>query len=84
MNVLDMELGCTDYSEHDHLKDGHEEVYVVLKGSGLLRSGEDQWDLEVGDLIRVGPKEKRKILPGAGGITILAIGATPGEAYKNR
>jgi len=63
MNVLDMEPGCTDYPEHDHLKDGQEEVYVVHKGSGLLRSGENQWDLEVGDLIRVGPRRSAKFYP---------------------
>jgi mannose-6-phosphate isomerase-like protein (cupin superfamily) len=84
MNILEIEAGCADYPEHDHVKDGQEEVYVVLKGSGLLRSGEKQWDLGLGDLIRVGPNEKRKILPGPDGITVLAIGATPGQAYRSR
>ncbi len=31
MNVIDIEAGCTAYPEHDHAKDGQEEVYVVLK-----------------------------------------------------
>ena len=84
MNVLEITPGCLDYPDHDHIKDGQEEVYVVLKGSGQLQSDGEQWELEAGDLIRVGPKEKRKIVSGANGITVLAIGATPGAAYQGR
>lgn len=35
-------------------------------------------------LVRVGPSQKRKILPGPQGISVLAIGATPGKAYEPR
>ena len=84
MNVLEIAPGCEDYPDHDHIKDGQEEVYVVLQGSGRLQSGDEQWELKPGDLIRVGPNAKRKIIPGANGITVLAIGATPGEAYQGR
>ena len=84
MNVLEIAPGCLDYPDHDHINDGQEEVYVVLKGSGRLQSDGEQWGLKTGDLIRVGPKEKRKIIPGTNGITVLAIGATPGAAYQSR
>jgi hypothetical protein len=30
MNVFSIDAGCTGYPEHDHTKDGQEEVYVVL------------------------------------------------------
>jgi hypothetical protein len=33
-------------------------------------------------LVRVGPNQKRKILPGPQGAAVLAIGATPGKAYE--
>jgi len=82
MNVIDIEAGCNDYPEHDHTKDGQEEVYVVLKGSGSIECGAEKTELTEGMLIRVGPSTRRKIVPGPHGITVLALGATPGQAYK--
>jgi len=84
MNVLRIETGCAAYPEHDHAKDGQEEVYVVLKGSGTMDAGGDRVELAEGTLVRVGPSTRRKILPGPHGITVLAIGATPGQAYRPR
>ena len=82
MNVIDIEAGCTAYPEHDHAKDGQEEVYVVLKGSGTIECGGEKNTLTEGMLVRVGPSTRRKIVPGPQGITVLALGATPGQAYK--
>jgi len=84
MNVLEIEPGCANYPEHDHTGDGQEEVYVVLRGSAMLRAGGREVLLEPGLLARVGPGEKRKLLPGPEGATVLAIGATPGKAYEPR
>src|SRR6266849_182078 len=70
--------------EHDHTKDGQEEVYLVLKGGGTLAAGGEKITLLEGTLVRVGPSTKRKILPGPEGITVLAIGGTPGQAYPAR
>ncbi|MCL2448287.1 MAG: hypothetical protein FWD17_05020 [Polyangiaceae bacterium] len=81
MSVLEIDAGCTGYPEHDHERDGQEEVYVVLRGDGTLDSSGEKTALRTGMLVRVGPKTKRKILPGPQGITVLAIGATPGKAY---
>jgi mannose-6-phosphate isomerase-like protein (cupin superfamily) len=82
MNALEIEAGCTSYPEHDHARDGQEEVYAVLRGSGTLEAGEARIALVPGVLVRVGPKQTRKIVPGPEGITVLAIGATPGKAYE--
>jgi len=82
MNVIDIEAGCTAYPEHDHTKDGQEEVYVILKGSGTIECGGEKTALTEGMLVRVGPSTRRKIVPGPQGITVLALGATPGQAYK--
>jgi mannose-6-phosphate isomerase-like protein (cupin superfamily) len=84
MNVLEIDAGCVAYPEHDHVKDGQEEVYVVLKGSGTIDAGGERTELAEGMLVRVGPSTRRKISPGAGGIVVLAIGATPGQAYSMR
>ena len=80
MNVLEIEPGVQEYPEHDHLKDGQEEVYLVIKGSGTMHVGDKDLELKQGTFVHVGPKTKRKILAGAEGITILAIGGTPGQA----
>jgi mannose-6-phosphate isomerase-like protein (cupin superfamily) len=84
MSVIEIEGGCTGYPEHDHEKDGQEEVYVVLRGSGTLDAGGEKTPLRAGTLVRVGPSQRRKILPDAQGIAVLAIGATPGRAYAPR
>jgi hypothetical protein len=43
--------------------------------------GTEEAALGVGTLVRVGPEQRRKILPGPEGIVIVAIGAAPGKAY---
>jgi mannose-6-phosphate isomerase-like protein (cupin superfamily) len=82
MNILRLPANWADYPHHDHLKDGQEEVYVVLKGSATLEADGQSWKLEPGTLARVGPGQKRKITPGSKGVEILALGGTPGKAYK--
>ena len=34
--------------------------------------------------VRVGPSQKRKFVPGPAGVTLLALGGTPGKAYEPR
>ncbi len=84
MNVLELEPGATGYPEHDHTKDGQEEVYVVLRGTATLQADEERVALEPGMLARVGPRQRRKMIPGPQGVTLLALGATPGKAYEPR
>lgn len=82
MNVIEIEAGCEKYPEHDHVKDGQEEVYVVLRGSGTLNASTGPVALEAGVLVHVPADVKRKIVPGADGIAVLAIGGAPGKAYE--
>jgi mannose-6-phosphate isomerase-like protein (cupin superfamily) len=84
MNVLKLPPGWADYPEHDHSKDGQEEVYVVLEGDATLEAEGKTWRLERGSLARVGPAQKRKIVPGSKGVTMLALGGTPGKVYEPR
>jgi mannose-6-phosphate isomerase-like protein (cupin superfamily) len=84
MNLLNLPSSWPGYPDHDHAKDGQEEVYIVLEGTATLEAGGKTWALERGTLARVGPQQKRKILPGPHGVTILAIGGTPGKAYESR
>lgn len=84
MSVQEIEAGCEGYPEHDHVKDGQEEVYVVLEGSATLRAEGGEHQIETGTLVRVAPGTKRKWVPGRNGVTLLAIGAAPGKAYEPR
>jgi mannose-6-phosphate isomerase-like protein (cupin superfamily) len=84
MNVLDLQPNCASYPEHDHAKDGQEEVYVVLRGTATLHAGPEQFPLKPGAMVRVAPAQKRKFVAGPEGVVLLAIGATPGQAYQPR
>lgn len=84
MNVIRMEPNCSSYPEHDHVADGQEEVYIILKGQVKFKAGEDESELEQGMFVRVGPAQKRKFSTGVEGATILAIGGTPGKAYPTK
>ena len=66
---------------HDETQNGHEEVYVVLEGSGWLEIGGDRVDLAPGRWVRVDAVEQRQLHAGPEGIRIIAAGSTPGEPY---
>lgn len=84
MNVLEIGPHNEGCPEHDHIGDGQEEVYVILRGGGvILIDGKDRMPIEEGMLVRVGPSTKRKLLPDARGMHVLAIGGTPGQAFKS-
>lgn len=82
MNVLELDAGCEAYPEHEHTKDGQEEVYFVVRGSGELVTAAERIALTEGTFARVAPSVTRKILPGPEGIVVLAIGGTPGKPFE--
>lgn len=84
MNLEQFPPSWDGYPEHDHAEDGQEEVFIVLEGSATLHADGETWTLEPGSLARVGPSQKRRIVPGERGVTILALGGTPGKAYEPR
>jgi mannose-6-phosphate isomerase-like protein (cupin superfamily) len=84
MNLLKRPAGWADYPDHDHAKDGQEEVYLAIDGSAQLIAGGETFDLVPGVFARVGATQKRKIVPGPKGVTLLAMGGTPGKAYAPR
>jgi hypothetical protein len=95
ISIIDLAPGADEYPEHDHSADGiggqmfakrpeqlgQEEVYAALSGSGTLEADGEQYPIDQDHIARVGPAVKRKITPGPEGIRLLAIGATPGQAY---
>jgi quercetin dioxygenase-like cupin family protein len=70
--------------EHDEGDTGHEEVYVVLSGSGTATVGGADVPLKVGDYLRVGAGVTRQIAAGPDGLTFVALGAQPKPAYDGR
>lgn len=82
MNVLELDPHCTGYPEHDHKQDGQEEVYVVLRGQVFLVAGGEEQALSAGDFVRVASDLSRKLVTKAEGVTLLALGGTPGKPYS--
>ena len=81
MSVLELDPHCSGYPEHDHASEGHEEVYLVLRGSIVLMTDGTEVVLTQGTFVRVAPETKRKFVTRAEGATLVAIGGTPGKPY---
>jgi hypothetical protein len=66
-------------SEHDEAGSGQEELYIVLDGKVTFEVDGEAVDAPPGTFVYVSPEARRKAI-GEG--TVLALGATPGEAYQ--
>ena len=66
-------------NEHDEAGSGQEELYIVLEGKATFEVDGETIDAPPGTLVFVGPESQRKA---TGEGTVLAVGATPGEAYQ--
>jgi hypothetical protein len=66
-------------SEHDESGSGQEELYIVLDGKATFEVDGEKVDAPPGTFVFVRPEARRKA---TGEGTILALGATPGEAYQ--
>jgi mannose-6-phosphate isomerase-like protein (cupin superfamily) len=82
MQVIDMPPNATQYPEHDHTKDGQEEVFIVLRGSGEIEIDGERHPLDPESMVRVGPAVRRKVWPGGEGMRLLALGGCPGRPYE--
>ena len=67
--------------EHDESASGHEEVYVVLAGSGHMVVDGEEVELVPGRFLLVTAESTRLPVAGADGLTFLAVGSAPGRAY---
>jgi uncharacterized cupin superfamily protein len=78
VQVMDLPPGWDAYPDHNHAETGQEEVYVPLSGSGRLVADGEEFDLRPGVMVRVGPAQNRKVVPGDEGIRFLALGGVVG------
>jgi hypothetical protein len=69
-------------NEHDESDDGNEELYLVLHGRAVFELDGDRVDAPAGTFVFVRPSVKRTAFAEEPETTILALGATPGQAYE--
>jgi len=85
MQVITLPPGWDGYPNHNHdastEESGQEEVYVPLAGSATLVADGEPYSLEPGVMVRVGPDQRRRIMPGPEGVRFLALGGVPGSAF---
>lgn len=65
--------------EHDEAGPGQEELYIVLDGNATFEVDGVTIEAPAGTFVFIRPEARRKA---TGDGTVLAIGATPGEAYQ--
>lgn len=82
MQVLTLPPNWDGYPLHNHdgsaFDPNQEEVYIPLEGRATLVADGNEYELRPGLMVRVGPAELRKIVPGADGIRFVAVGGAPG------
>jgi hypothetical protein len=83
MQVMTLPGHWDGYPDHRHdggVEDANqEEVYIPLNGSATLIAGDLRVELRPGMMVRVGPDEYRRILPGSDGVQFVALGGVPGS-----
>ena len=70
--------------EHDEVETGHEEVYIVLEGSGTMTVDGEPVTLGSGDYLRVDAASTRLVNAGADGLTYIVVAGKPLPEYDGR
>ena len=70
--------------EHDEVETGHEEVYIVLEGSGTMTVDGDPVALRGGDYLRVDAESTRLVAAGSNGLTYVVVAGKPLAEYDGR
>lgn len=68
--------------EHDHGESNMEEVYFVVRGSGVMRVDGEEVELRPGRFLRVDPASTRVPVAGPDGLEFLTIGAPLEGKYQ--
>jgi tetratricopeptide (TPR) repeat protein len=86
INAYAGDAGEQVVEEHDERgggAGGHEEVYAVITGRAAFTVAGDEIDAGPGTLVFVrDPGARRSAVAAADGTTVLALGGTPGEAFR--
>ena len=83
MQVFTLPANWDGYPNHKHNADAfypnQEEVYIPLAGQATLVADDSEFELHPRTMVRVGPDQLRRIVPGPEGIRFVAIGGSPGS-----
>ena len=83
LQVIDFPPNADQYPEHDHAHDSQEEVYIVVRRAPRrCRPAARSTSCGRAPSRASGPAEKRKLVTGAEGARVIAIGGTPGKVYE--
>jgi quercetin dioxygenase-like cupin family protein len=80
-NAYTAKAGQRVVEEHSE-KDGHEEMYVVLRGRATFTLDDDEIDAPAGSLVFVRPGTKRGAIAAEDDTAVLAVGAKPGVVFE--
>jgi quercetin dioxygenase-like cupin family protein len=61
--------------EHDETESGQEEIYVPVRGTGVLRISGEEVAVEPGRFVLVPPEATRQVVAGDDGLSYVVIGA---------
>src|SRR4026208_1599512 len=81
VNYFDLPPGAEGL-EHNETRSNQEEVYVYVKGSGVLRLGGDEIEGQSGIAGGVDPGSPRQPVAGDDGLAWVAIGAPKDGRYE--
>ena len=83
VNVEQYPQGHDGYPDHDHAKDGQEEVYYVVSGQATLTIDGDDHIMRAGSIAYVPAGHSRRFTTPDQGVQFLAIGGTPGTPFSD-
>jgi mannose-6-phosphate isomerase-like protein (cupin superfamily) len=72
----------TEGREHNHAESNQEEVYFVVRGSGVMRIEGEEVELKPGRFVRVDPGATRVPVSGPDGLEFLTVGAPLDGSYE--
>ena len=81
-NAYTAEHAGEDLIEEHRERDGHEEMYTVLRGRATFTLGDDTVDAPAGTLVFVRPGTLRKAVAAEDDTAVLAVGAKPGVVFE--
>jgi mannose-6-phosphate isomerase-like protein (cupin superfamily) len=84
VNEFELAAGSTTYPEHDELKTGQDELFVILEGDGTMTIDGESFELLPGRYVYVTPESRRHIAPGSSGLRYIAIGAPADAKHGGR
>ncbi|HEY5161229.1 MAG TPA: cupin domain-containing protein [Gaiellaceae bacterium] len=84
VNEFELAAGSTTYPEHDELKTGQDELFVILDGSGTMTVDGESFELQPGRYVYITPESKRHIDPGPNGLRYVAFGAPAAGKHGGR